>query len=84
MTTDGMVRHPSFKVLTRSKWIKRTDSKSPLYKAPPAPPPPAIAPSPVWAVWGQGFGDWENRNGTSNGIDIGRRTALGPKCASSQ
>lgn len=31
----------------------------------------------MWAAWGQGFGDWENRNGTFNGTDIGRRTATG-------
>jgi hypothetical protein len=52
----------------------RTDSKSPLYKAPAA---AAVAPAPVWSVWGQGFGDWEHRNGTANGIDIGRRTLTG-------
>jgi len=53
----------------------RTDSKSPLPKAPAV--APAAAPGPVWSVWGQGFGDWENRTGTSNGIDIGRRTLTG-------
>jgi hypothetical protein len=54
----------------------RTDSKSPLYQAPAAAPATAASP-PVWSVWGQGFGDWENRNGTANGIDIGRRTLTG-------
>ena len=46
-----------------------------LHRAPP--PPAAVAPAPVWSVWGQGFGDWETRNGTANGIDIGRRTLTG-------
>src|SRR5262249_28343437 len=56
----------------------RTDSKSPLYKPAPAPTAaPAVAPAPVWSVWGQGFGDWERRTGSSNGIDIGRRTLTG-------
>jgi outer membrane autotransporter protein len=56
----------------------RTDSKSPLYKAAPAPAAaPAVAPGPTWAVWGLGFGDWERRTGSSNGIDIGRRTLTG-------
>jgi len=50
-------------------------SNRPLHKAPP--PPAAVAPAPVWSVWGQGFGDWETRNGTANGIDIGRRTLTG-------
>src|SRR5262249_14400453 len=54
----------------------RTDSKSPPYKAPAA-APAAVARAPVWSVWGQGFGDWENRTGTANGIDIGRRTLTG-------
>jgi len=46
-----------------------------LHRAPP--PPAAVAPAPVWSVWGQGFGDWETRHGTANGIDIGRRTLTG-------
>src|SRR5262249_2193252 len=54
----------------------RTDSKSPLYKAPTA-APTAVAPAPVWSVWGQGYGDWERRTGSSDGIDIGRRTLTG-------
>jgi outer membrane autotransporter protein len=54
----------------------RTDSKSPFYK-PPAPAPVAAPAAPVWSAWGQGFGDWETRNGTANGIDIGRRTLTG-------
>jgi len=49
-------------------------SKSPLYKAPPQQP---VAPAPVLSTWGQGFGDWERRTGTSDGIDIGRRTLTG-------
>jgi hypothetical protein len=49
-------------------------SKSPLYKAPPQQP---VAPAPVWSAWGLGFGDWERRTGTSDGIDIGRRTLTG-------
>src|SRR5262249_43095425 len=50
-------------------------SDRPLHKVPP--PPAAAAPAPVWSVWGQGFGDWETRNGTANGIDIARRTLTG-------
>src|SRR5262245_6021604 len=52
----------------------RTDSKSPLRASP---PPAPVAPAPVWSVWGQGFGDWEKRTGSSDGIDIGRRTLTG-------
>src|SRR5579871_971922 len=43
--------------------------KNPLYKAPPAPPPPAAGPS--WATWVEGVGDWERRSAL-NANDVGR------------
>jgi hypothetical protein len=54
----------------------RTDSKSPLLRTPQM-AAPALPPAPVWSAWGQGFGDWEKRTGSFNGIDIGRRTLTG-------
>jgi hypothetical protein len=47
-------------------------TRAPLYaKAPPAGP---TANDYGLAVWGQGFGDYEQRTGTFNGMDIGRIT----------
>jgi len=42
-------------------------AKAPVYKAPPAPEPGV-----TYAVWGQGFGDYETRSIQFNGIDFGR------------
>ena len=45
-------------------------TKAPVYKAPPPPPAPSV----TFATWAQGFGDYETRSITSNGIDFGRTT----------
>jgi Autotransporter beta-domain len=50
--------------------------KNPLtyLKAPPA--APAVDTGPKWAVWSEGFGDWERRS-PLNADDIGRRQTIG-------
>jgi hypothetical protein len=47
-------------------------SRAPLYAKAPAAAPKANEYG--LAVWGQGFGDYEERSGTFNGMDIGRVT----------
>jgi hypothetical protein len=53
------------------------DEKSPIVKAlhivPPATDPPAVQ----WSAWGQGFGDFEQRTGVFDAMDIGRTTTTG-------
>jgi hypothetical protein len=36
--------------------------------------PPAAPPDSGWAIWGQGFGDFEQRSGNVGGVDVGRTT----------
>jgi hypothetical protein len=58
-----------------------SSAKSALAKGMPILKAPAKPAEPAWNVagWAQGFGDYENRTGQANGVDIGRvaRTAGG-------
>jgi hypothetical protein len=54
-------------------YAKGGGAVSPVFKAPPAAAIPAT-PAMQFAGWGQMFGDFEQRTGVFNGLDIGRKT----------